>query len=73
MSDQIGAEAMRQLGRKIKDMIPGLGFALIVFEFHKPGLSNYLSNARREDMIKALEETLARWKSNEEYKTPEEN
>jgi hypothetical protein len=73
MSDQIGAEAMRKLGRKISALIPGLGFALIVFEFHKPGLSNYLSNARREDMIKALEETLSRWKSGNEYKTPEEN
>lgn len=33
-----------------------MGFALIVFEFGKPGISNYISNAERKDMIKALRE-----------------
>jgi hypothetical protein len=73
MSRQIGALEMRKLGEKIKKEIPGLGFALLVFEFHKPGISNYLSNAQRGDMIKALEETLARWKAGDDFKTPEEN
>jgi len=43
-----------------KEAFPGLGFALIVFEFHKPGISNYISNAERADMIKALRETADR-------------
>ena len=37
-----------------------MGFALLVFEFNKPGISNYVSNARREDMIKSLRETADR-------------
>lgn len=64
---------MRELGRMIKNKIPGLGFAILVFEFHKPGISNYISNAQRADMIKAMEETLKRWKDGTDFKTPEEN
>lgn len=64
---------MRKIGEKIKKEIPGLGFCLLVFEFHKPGLANYLSNAQREDMIKSLEETVARLKGKQDFKTPEEN
>lgn len=41
------------------------GFALIVFEFHEPGIGNYISNADREDMIKALRETADRIEKNE--------
>ena len=33
-----------------------MGFMLMVFEFGKPGVANYVSNADREDMIKALRE-----------------
>ena len=33
-----------------------MGFAVMIFEFHRPGISNYISNAEREDMIKALRE-----------------
>lgn len=42
-------------GRKI-------GFALVVFEFDNPGIGNYVSNAERESMIKALRETADRLK-----------
>lgn len=73
MKNQIGAAEMRKLAEKVKREIPGLGFALIVFEFHKPGIANYVGNAQRADMIKALEETLARWKNDDVFKTPEEN
>jgi len=73
MGKQIGAEAMRKIGRRIEKEIPGLGFMLIVFEFHEPGMANYLSNALRHDMIKAMEETVARLKGKQDFKTPEEN
>ena len=71
--NQIGGQQMRDLARMIKKKIPGLGFALLVFKFHEPGMSNYISNAHREDMIKSLEETVKRWKNNEDFKTPETN
>lgn len=37
-----------------------MGFALIVFDFNQPGISNYISNAKRADMIKSLRETADR-------------
>jgi hypothetical protein len=70
---QIGGHEMRVLGSMIEDQIPGLGFALIVFPFGDERMSNYISNAQREDMIKALEETVIRFKKQQEFPTPETN
>lgn len=64
---------MREIAEMIDTKIKGLGFALIVFEFQKPEMSNYVSNAQRVDMIEALEETLKRWKNNQDFATPETN
>jgi len=36
------------------------GFALVIFKFNEPGVSNYISNAVRDDMITALRETADR-------------
>ena len=44
----------------LKDNGMPKGFALIVFDFHEPGVGNYISNASREDMIKSLRETADR-------------
>ena len=41
-----------------------MGFALIVFPFGG-GVADYISNSRREDMIKALRETADRIESNQ--------
>lgn len=73
MAKQIGGQQMRDLATIIKKEIPGLGFALFCFEFHKPGMSNYISNAQREDMIKALKETIERLENKQDYPTPETN
>jgi hypothetical protein len=37
------------------------GFVVMLFPFHKHGLT-YISNAERDDMVKALEELLDKWK-----------
>ena len=50
-------EIMKQAADELSEKFKGLGFVLIVFEFYKPGISNYISNAKREDMIKALRES----------------
>jgi len=71
MITMIDGEGMRQLGRKIKSEIPGLGFCLLVFEMDKPGIANYISNGHREDMLKALQETLDRLNGKQDFKTPE--
>ncbi len=36
-----------------------MGFALLIFEFNSDQ-ANYISNAKREDMVKALRETANR-------------
>lgn len=71
---QVGAEKMRRLAEVISKEIPGLGFGIVVFEFGETlSPANYVSNAQREDMIKAFEEVLGRWKNNKDFMTPEEN
>lgn len=70
---QTGGAQMRELANYISKKIPGLGFTLLVFEFHQPGISNYIANARRADMIKALRETANRLEQNQDFDTPETN
>lgn len=70
---QIGGEQMRNLANLIQPQINGLGFALLVFPFNEPGMSNYISNAERKDMIKALREAADRFEKNQDFKTPETN
>lgn len=57
-------ELMTAIGGGINDVIENqfgkMGFALIIFEFNQPGISNYVSNAQRDDMITALRETADR-------------
>lgn len=59
------------LAKALDEMLPEIyetdkmGFALVVFEFHKPGIGDYVSNADRPDMIKALRELADRLEKNE--------
>lgn len=69
-----GASFMRTLAEMITSVLPkGIGFALVVFQYHKPGIANYISSAERESMIAALRETLHRLESKQDFQTPEEN
>lgn len=43
-----------------------MGFCLLIFPFHQPGISHYLANADRTDMIKALRETADRLERGED-------
>lgn len=51
--------AMNIAARALGEMFKGYGFALLVFEFGDSGRMNYVSNARREDMIAAMKEFIA--------------
>lgn len=42
---------------------PPLGFMFMVFDFGEGGFLSYISNAKREDVIKTLEEFIAREKN----------
>jgi len=73
MAKQIKGQKMRDIADMVKAELNGLGFALIVFEFNNPSISNYISNANKEDMTQALFEAAFRLKNDEDFKTPEEN
>jgi len=61
---------MGKIGGVFKKYLPkNIGFCLLIFDFSKPGKANYMSNANRQDMIKALFETAYRLKENQN-KTP---
>lgn len=50
-------EIARKLGRAIGGGLPeGVGFALLLFDFGKDGNLTWISNAQRDDMLKALQE-----------------
>ena len=72
---EIDGQKMRDIANVIKAMIPpGTAFALLTFPFgggERRG--NYISNACREDMEKALQETLNGWKARKDFPTPETN
>lgn len=73
MPKDIDSIGMRDVANMIKSKIPGLGFALFVFQLKELGTANYISNGQREDMIKALEETLDRLKECQDFPTPNLN
>lgn len=51
----------RAIGRTIKDGLPeGVGFAVLVFDLGSGGTMTYLSNAQRDDMVRALRELIGR-------------
>ena len=58
------AGALHDLVRE--DFGDHVGFALLIFDFEDPGLGNYVSNARRDDMIQALRMTADRLERNED-------
>ena len=59
-------EQMRLFADLLSMHLRGWGFALLVFPFGDPGISNYISNAQRGDMITALREAADRLEKNED-------
>lgn len=52
---------LREIGRAVADSLPkGWGFTLFIFSFGEGGSTFYLSNANRDDMLKALTEFMMR-------------
>jgi hypothetical protein len=50
----------------LRDNLGEMGFALVIFEFNTLGVGNYISNAKREDMIVALRELADRLEANQD-------
>jgi len=67
-------QAMSKMANKVKAMLPkDFGFALLVFPFSKPGISNYISNANRSDIILAMREAADRLENKQDFETPKNN
>ena len=50
---------MKDLADAVKANVPqGWGYAVLCYSFGENGFMNYVSNGRREDMVKALKELL---------------
>lgn len=65
---------MRKIIKKAKSLLPnGWGVTILVYQFHKPSIANYISDAERPDMIKMLRETADRLESKQDFSTPESN
>lgn len=54
----------RAIAEAIAESLPeGIGFALLLFDFGEGGNLAWISNANREDMVRALREQLARFEA----------
>ncbi|MGV3588580.1 MAG: hypothetical protein ACO1OF_16360 [Adhaeribacter sp.] len=75
MSNQrlISGHEMRKFGNMVKKLFPGKAFCVFTFDFGPGGVGNYLSNANREDMIKALREMADALEQGKVFPTPENN
>ena len=60
---EIATDIDKKLGNEIERIH---GFILLTFEFNKPGISNYISNADRESMVEALREAASRIEKNQD-------
>jgi hypothetical protein len=52
--------SLRALGRAIAELFPHLGFVVLMFDWGDHSRVNYISNARRDAMLVALKELVAR-------------
>lgn len=75
MAERIGRTQLRRLELEeycrdlanryvIPHLLPGAGFAFLMFDFGDVGNIAYLSNAKRGDMVKVLEELIGKLKAN---------
>ena len=47
-----------------RELPPNFGFAVLTFEFGKTGQMMYVSNAEREDIVKAMKEWIEKTENN---------
>jgi len=58
-------QLLKDLGHFLKDaMPPGYGFSLLIFGFTPNNELFYLSSAQREDMIRTMQEFIAKFREN---------
>jgi GGDEF domain-containing protein len=58
-------EVLKKFGQVLRDVMPpGYGFSLLIFTFGPDGNLFYTSNANREDMIRIMQEFIAKFREN---------
>lgn len=78
MSYSIGAQEMRNIAKMVDERLrktagKQIGFVVLTFDFETEGQTNYISNGRREDMIKYCQEMVDKWTNENDKPTFEEN
>lgn len=62
-NDEVQA-MLKDIGQKLHGSMPeGFGFALLMFSFGEGGATFYISDAQRDDMIKAMQEFIDKQKA----------
>lgn len=63
--DEEAEKVLGDIGRRLRSVMPeGYGFSLLIFSFGEGGNMFYTSNAQREDMIRAMQEFIAKFREN---------
>ena len=58
------AKLMTRVAKAVDQALPAnTGFLVLAGPFHQGGIAQYVSNARREDCIAWMKETIRRWES----------
>ena len=63
--EEIVKRKMQTIARKVKvELLEGFGFVVLSFIFDNPGQMMYVSNANREDIVKAMKEWIEKTENN---------
>lgn len=63
--EEIVKRKMQTIAHKVKEELPdGFGFVVLSFIFDNPGQMMYVSNANREDIVKAMKEWIEKTENN---------
>lgn len=72
--EKVSERIMRNMIKAAKLFLPtGWGCTLLVYPHNSEGISNYISDLNRDDMIKYLRETVDQLERKQKFNTPEDN
>lgn len=63
--EEIVKSRLQRIAEKVNNELPtGFGFVVLSFAFGNPGQMMYVSNANREDIVKAMKEWIEKTENN---------
>lgn len=63
--EEIVKSRLQSIAKKVDKELPtGFGFVVLSFAFNNPGQMMYVSNANREDIVKAMKEWIEKTENN---------